>query len=175
VFTARYALSPYIKQIRFVFKGLVIFRFLFLPSLAICLFNFSIFVLLLFRFSFCFFPAVLPSFLLFSFPLFCCYFCTPTLSSYSRTKPISWRTVVTTSFSLPLQRRHLTVGAALWIRPSRTVTHHSAAETLPDVTATTKYGGFVPNSKCFHVYILRAQKHWLLYVYYRTQPTPYLS
>jgi hypothetical protein len=26
VFTARYALSPYIKQIRFVFKGLMLFR-----------------------------------------------------------------------------------------------------------------------------------------------------
>jgi hypothetical protein len=26
VFTARYALSPYIKQIRFVFKGLILFR-----------------------------------------------------------------------------------------------------------------------------------------------------
>jgi hypothetical protein len=26
VFTARYALSPYIKQIRFVFKGLMLIR-----------------------------------------------------------------------------------------------------------------------------------------------------
>jgi hypothetical protein len=26
VFTARYALSPYIKQIRFVFKGLILYR-----------------------------------------------------------------------------------------------------------------------------------------------------
>jgi hypothetical protein len=28
VFTARYALSPYIKQIRFVFKGLILFLIL---------------------------------------------------------------------------------------------------------------------------------------------------
>jgi hypothetical protein len=27
VFTARYALSPYLKQIRFVFKGLISFKF----------------------------------------------------------------------------------------------------------------------------------------------------
>jgi hypothetical protein len=32
VFTARYALSPYIKQTRFVFKGLIEVRFLFMIS-----------------------------------------------------------------------------------------------------------------------------------------------
>jgi hypothetical protein len=31
VFTARYALSPYIKQIRFVFKGLIHVTVLFFP------------------------------------------------------------------------------------------------------------------------------------------------
>jgi hypothetical protein len=32
VFTARYALSPYIKQIRFVFKGLMLYR----EIIAVC-------------------------------------------------------------------------------------------------------------------------------------------